>query len=170
LISAGDVALAAQHLQELQGTAQEALREMRMLIFELRPCALDENGLATALRTRLETVEGRSGVETTLEVVGPERRLVPKVEEGLYRIAQEALNNALKHSQAQHIAVSLRHDQPVTVLEVVDDGVGFDPLLAREKGGLGLLGMEERARQMDFRLAVHSRPGAGTRVTVEVTT
>jgi nitrate/nitrite-specific signal transduction histidine kinase len=168
LIDTGNFSLAAKHLQELQTTAQEALREMRLLIFELRPSTLDEDGLTAALQARLEAVEGRTGLETTFEVVGKEERLRPEIEEGLYRIAQEALNNALKHAHAQSVHLYLCQEKPKIVLEVSDDGVGFDPSATRQQGGFGLRGMEERAARIGSALKVESQPGAGTRVRVEV--
>jgi signal transduction histidine kinase len=141
---------------------------MRLLIFELRPSVLAENGLAAALQARLETVEGRAGLETTFRVEGADRRLAPEVEEGLYRISQEALNNALKHAQASHIQVHLRQNHSTVLLEIIDDGLGFDPSRARQQGGLGLRGMEERAARLGADLSVQSQPGAGTQVRVEV--
>ena len=159
--------MAADHLRELRDTAQEALREMRLLIFELRPPVLQEEGLVAALQARLEAVEGRAGLETEFKVEGADR-LLPEIEEELYRIAQEALNNALKHAQARRITVSLRQIQRTVTLEIADDGIGFDPTTARKQGGLGLRGMEERAAQLGGRLTVQSKPGEGTRVRVEV--
>jgi len=166
-LSVGQVDLAADHLHELRDTAQDALREMRLLIFELRPLILEEVGLVAALQTRLEAVEGRAGLKVDFEVA-VEERLPSQIEMGLYRIAQEALNNALKHAQAQHIAVSLRQDGGTVVLEIADDGVGFDPSTAVEFGGLGLEGIEERAEEMGARLTMESSPGAGATVRVEV--
>ncbi|HSR33737.1 MAG TPA: GAF domain-containing protein, partial [Anaerolineae bacterium] len=160
-----------EYLGELQKTAQEALAEMRLLIHELRPAVLEEEGLVAALQTRLMAVEGRAGLKTefNLELEG---RLSPEVEEGLYRIAREALNNALKHAQASVITVNLcRSDQDGRVsLEVIDDGIGFDPEIARDKGGLGLSAMEERAAELGAQLTMESRPQAGTRILVEVLT
>jgi GAF domain-containing protein/HAMP domain-containing protein len=167
LLSVGDTELASDHLREVRQTAQEALREMRLLIFELRPPVLEQEGLATALESRLEAVEGRSGLKTEFKVEG-DGRLPPDIEEGLYRIAQEALNNALKHAQAQRITLHLRQENQAVMLEVADDGIGFDPTTAREQGGLGLSGMEERAEMLSGRLIVKSRPGEGTSVKVEV--
>jgi signal transduction histidine kinase len=161
------VELAADHLRELRDTTQEALREMRLLIFELRPLELEREGLVAVLQARLEAVETRAGLKTELNVEG-EGWLPPEIEEGLYRIAQEALNNALKHACAQSVAVSLRLDQPTVVLEIVDDGIGFDPSTATEGGGLGFHGMVERATQLGGQLTVESKPGGGTRVRVEV--
>jgi nitrate/nitrite-specific signal transduction histidine kinase len=168
LLAGGNTELARQHLQELQVTAQEALREMRLLVFELRPPVLGEAGLRAALQTRLEGVEQRTGIETALQVVGQDRRFAPEVEEGLYRIAQEALNNALKHAQADHVHVLLCQDRPRIILQVTDDGIGFDLAAARRQGGVGLKSMEERAAALGTILLVRSEPGAGTRVRVEV--
>jgi nitrate/nitrite-specific signal transduction histidine kinase len=168
LLMAGDVGLAADHIQELRLTAQESLREMRLLIFELRPLILGEHGLAAALQVRLESVEGRSGLETVLEVEGEDHRLPAEIEGGLYRIAQEALNNALKHAQAHQVKVYLRWEPSPIVLEISDDGAGFDLATIRQQGGLGLPGMEERATQLGCRLSIQSQPGQGTRVRVEV--
>jgi signal transduction histidine kinase len=167
LLSVGDAKMASEHLREVRQTAQEALREMRLLIFELRPPVLEQEGLVAALETRLQAVEGRSGLETDFIIEG-DIRLPTDVEEGLYRIAQEALNNALKHAQAKCIAVKLRQGAQAVTLEVNDDGIGFDPSTAREQRGLGLPGMEERATGLGGRLAVNSRPGEGTSVKVEV--
>jgi signal transduction histidine kinase len=94
--------------------------------------------------------------------------LATAVEEGLYRIAQEALNNALKHACARRVSVSLERGETAVVLEIVDDGIGFDPSTAIAGGGLGLDGMIERAAQMGGELLLDSEPGAGTRVWVKV--
>jgi signal transduction histidine kinase len=166
-LASGQIHLAAEHLRELRDTAQEALREMRLLIFELRPSILETDGLVTALRTRLESVEERAGLGTQFQMVG-ETSLLPEIEEGLYRIAQEALNNALKHANAHNVSVRLDRGDHTVVLEIVDDGIGFDTDAAVESGGLGLNGMEERTSQMGGTLVVNSRPGEGTSVRVEV--
>lgn len=165
-LSSGEVDLATQQVREMRETAQQALQEMRLLIFQLRPPILEE-GLVAALRYRLETVEGRAGLKTELKVDG-DGRLPPEIEEELYRIAQEALNNALKHSQARRITVYLRQDQQPVILDIADDGVGFNPTTAVEKGGLGLRGMKERAVRLGSNLIVKSKPGEGTRVRVEI--
>jgi len=172
--AAGHLALghtdrAAEHLQELQDTAQEALAEMRLLIFELRPPILEELGLAAALQARLQAVEGRAGLRTEFKT-NLEERLPSDVEEGLYRIALEALNNALNYAQARNIEVRLRQDGPRrteparVTLEIADDGIGFDLATARERGGMGLSAMEERAAELGGRLTVESAPGSGTRI------
>ncbi len=166
-LSLGHADRAAEHLRELQDTAQEALAEMRLLIYELRPAVLEEEGLVAALQARLLAVEGRAGLKTEFKVEG-DGRLPPEIEEGLYRIGQEALNNALKHAHARNITVCLRQDERTVTLEIADDGIGFDPTTARERGGLGLSAMEERTAELGGRLIVQSGPREGTRVLVEV--
>ena len=167
LLSAGKVETAASHLRELRSTAQQALREMRSLIFELRPPDLEKDGLVAALQARLESVEGRTGLETAFKVEG-ELSMPMAIQQELYRIAQEALNNALRHAQAHSVRLYLKQDRDQVVLEIADDGVGFDPSSAGEHGGMGLRGMEERVARMAGRLAVDSQPGVGTTVRVEV--
>ena len=162
----GETNLAADHLREIRATAQEASREMRLLVFELRPPILQRDGLAAVLQARLEAVEGRDGLETEFIWQG-DGRLPPEVEEGLYRVAQEALNNALKHAQASSVIVSLQQNGRVVTLEIIDNGAGFDPISARERGGFGLRGMEERAARLGGELTIQSRPGEGTKVRVE---
>ncbi len=168
LLSAGEVNLATDHLRELRSTAHEALQEMRLLLFELRPPILEEEGLTAALQIRLEAVERRSGLEITLNVEGDDCCLPSKVEDGLYRIALEALNNTLKHAQAKGVKVHLRKEPERVTLEIADDGIGFDPATVRAKGGMGLQGMEERAAMLGGRLTVRSKPEEGTVVRVEV--
>ena len=167
-LSLGQFDLVAEYLRDLQDTAREALAEMRLLIYELRPSVLAEEGLVAALQARLLSVEGRAGLKTHLKVE-VEDVLPPEVEEGLYRLAREALNNALRHAQASNITVVLRYASPKEVaLEVVDDGIGFDLTSVREKGGLGLSAMEERVARLGGRLTVGRGPRGGTRVLVEV--
>jgi signal transduction histidine kinase len=163
----GDVDLATRHLREIRDTAQESLREMRLLIFELRLPMLKEEGLVAALQARLDAVEGRVGLETRFEA-DVDGRLSAQIEEGLYRIAQETLNNALRHANARRVTVQLYQNGRSVVLEVTDDGVGFDPAAAREQGGFGLRSMEERAARLGGNLILQSSPGQGTRVRVEV--
>ncbi len=145
LLASGDVAAAVGYLNALQDTAQEALHEMRLLIFELRPPILEQAGLVAALQARLDTVEGRAILETKLIAEGVSS-LPAAVEQALYRVGQEALNNVLRHAHAQRVCVHLRQEQASVTLEVSDDGVGFDA--AREHAGLGLRGIAERVAQL----------------------
>jgi signal transduction histidine kinase len=165
-LATGEAAPAANNLREIRQTTQEALSEMRLLLFELRPPLLEERGLLGALESRLGAVEARAGLTTELRGEAVER-LPSETEQELYRMAQEALNNVLKHAQASQVSVQLDVSQDRAVLEVVDDGVGFEPALC-SKHGFGLPGMRERAARVGGTLQVESAPGAGTRVRVEV--
>ncbi len=166
LLTRGRQEEAVTRLRDLRDTAQEALREMRLLIFELRPPAL-EKGLAAALQARLDSVESRCGVEVHLTVEGKEPVPFPPQAE-LYHIALEALNNALKHARAQAVHVDLSLNQAMVCLAIRDDGTGFDPAVMSEHGGFGIAGMRERARRIGGTLQISSAPGQGTSVTVQV--
>jgi signal transduction histidine kinase/ligand-binding sensor domain-containing protein len=167
MLSSGQVDTAAENLGKLRKTAKDALGEMRLLIYELRPAILEQEGLVAALESRLEAVEGRIGLDTQFSKEG-EGQLPPEIEAELYRIAQEALNNVLKHARAGSVEVALKIDPQMVTLEVTDDGVGFDIDTGRESGGLGLRGMQERVEKIGGKLTVKSTPGGGTSITVQV--
>jgi len=166
-LAAGKHDVAAENLRELQMMAREALFDIRLLIFELHPPILEGQGLAAALQIRLAAVETRAGLQAKIHVEGG-RRLPLTIEEDLYRIALEALNNVVKHAGAQHVTVHLQFDDQRVRLEIADDGKGYDPGEARASGGMGLGGMEERARRINGKLEIVSTPGKGTTVKVEV--
>lgn len=154
-------------LAEIEQVAQQALKEMRLLIYELRPPELENEGLQGALHHRLSAVEKRAGVEARL-VTDDVLDLRPEVEEALYAIAVEALNNALKHSAATNVMVKLRESDGFVQMEVKDNGCGFDLLQSRASRGIGLKSMRERVENMDGRLEINSTPGEGTTIKVEV--
>jgi signal transduction histidine kinase len=166
-LAAGKDDVTGSYLQELQETAQDGMRDMRLLIFQLHPPVLETEGLVAALQARLAAVEGRAGVQTEFRVEG-ERRLPIAIETELYWIAQEALNNARKHAAAQHAIVHLDFTDASVCLDVRDDGMGFDPdaVPAERRGGLRT--MAERAARVSGVLTYESKPGEGTRVKVEV--
>jgi signal transduction histidine kinase len=166
-LSNNETKAAAQNLQELRNMAREAMLDMRLLIFELHPPILENEGLVIALRTRLESVEARSGIHTEFEVE-EDVRLPIETEAELYRIAQEALNNAVKHSQAKNIRVHLQFETGKFRMNIWDNGIGFDPNKKDQSGGLGLRGMEDRVKRINGRLQIVSNPGGGTKVIVEV--
>jgi signal transduction histidine kinase len=166
-LEAANPELANEQLIELRGTAQEALREMRLLIFELRPSVVEMQGLVPALRTRLEAVEERAGIQVEMNL-DESLNLSDRVQNCLYRIAQEALNNALKHAMANQVIVNLSGSPSKVTLEIIDDGVGFNPEDAIEGGGLGLDGMIERAEVLNCELLIDSKPDQGTTIRIEV--
>ena len=156
---------AADHLRDLGTTAREALREMRLLIFELSPPALETRSLADAIQTRLDAVESRGGMAVQFRVEGTEH-LGRRCRQELYQIAQEALNNALKHSHAQKVTIRLEFGGKETRLSIRDDGVGFNVEQARRKAGVGLRSMRERVERIGGTLEVDSGWERGTGILV----
>jgi signal transduction histidine kinase len=166
-VGAGNLEQVENYLARLGEAAQQSLKEMRLLVHELRPPVLEREGLVGALQQRLDAVEGRSGVETRLRVEGTLELPAP-VEEELYRIAQEALNNALKHAAATLVTIHIHADDQGVELEVADNGVGFNPEAVSDRGGVGLVSMRERAERLDGSLTIFSALGEGTRVRITV--
>ena len=156
-----------RNLQEVRNMSREAMYDMRLLVFELRPFMLETEGLVSALRARLAAVEGRSGLKTEV-LVEEERRLPIKIEEELYRIAQEALNNVVKHAGATQVQIQLKYHENTVSLEMNDDGRGFEPETAHQSGGFGLQGIHERVQQLGGSLNIESAPLRGTRLSVRI--
>jgi signal transduction histidine kinase len=138
---------------------------MRALILELRPDSLEREGLASMLSKQAAALRARHGldVETTL---GEEPNLPIEAKEALYRVAQEALNNTVKHAQATRVDIQLQVDRNEIVLSVQDDGVGFDP--RNRYPGMGLHTMQERVEQMGGALQIESAPGQGAQVRIRL--
>lgn len=156
-----------RNLLEVRKMAREAMYDMRLLVFELRPFMLEKEGLVSALRARLAAVEGRAGLKTEVLVEG-ERRLPIAIEEEMYRIAQEGLNNVVKHAVAREVKIKIKYGEKAVRLDMLDDGVGFDTQLASQSGGVGLRGIQERVNQLGGSLKIESTPGKGTRLTVRI--
>jgi two-component system nitrate/nitrite sensor histidine kinase NarX len=163
LNEAGDAKRAGHYLTRLGETALQALKEMRLLVYELRPSALKTDGLAEALRRRLDAVEKRAGMKASIILKGVCDLPLP-VETELFRIAHEALNNTLKHAMATEVMVALSTENGQAELEVADNGRGFDPEALSDTGGLGLISMRERAERLGGSLRIVARPGEGTRI------
>lgn len=163
----GDAGKVVENLARLGETAQQALKEMRLLVYELRPMALEQAGLADALRNRLEAVEKRAGVDAQLKV-SLEADLHPTMENGLYRIAQEALNNALKHAGATVVSISLRSHGQNVEMEIADNGRGFLVEDVDGQGGMGLVSIRERVEEMGGACSITSAGGEGTRIWLSV--
>jgi signal transduction histidine kinase len=163
-----DRSQARGEVDRLGELAQEAIAELRALVFQLRPAVVETDGLAAALRKHVEVLRRAHRLEIDLEVSGADR-LRPGLDEEVFRIAQEALHNALRHSGASRIAVRLSEPDGLLSLSVEDDGVGFEPNAAGVRSRrLGLTSMEERASALGGTLSVRSRPGAGATIELEV--
>ena len=157
----------AVNLNEIDINARKAIREMRLLLFELQPDESVRKGLVEALQYRLDAVEKRAGILTTINIVN-KITLPPILEEDLYYLAEEALNNILKHSCADTISVKLESKTNRFIMEISDNGEGFNPDELNDQGGLGLKNMQERVKAHDGTLNIISQPGNGTTIQVVV--
>jgi signal transduction histidine kinase len=162
-----DPAAAGERVAKLQVLAREALDELRSLVFELRPPELEKDGLGGTLQKHIDVL-GRLGQEEIELVLAGELPTEEVRDREVFRIAQEALQNVLKHAQAQHVVVRLGAGDGTLFLEVEDDGIGFDPDAPETRSRrLGLTSMEERAHRLGGTLQITSVPGAGTTIRVE---
>ena len=160
-----DLEAVKNSVDRLGDTAHRALQEMRLLLFELRPAVLDSEGLIGALRHRIRSVEEGLGVHVELHVKDlPD--LPSNIEDGLYHIALESLNNVTKHSECKSAEVIFSGTKETIKMEIRDTGKGFDTDLLQS--GSGLSNMRERAQMLGSEVLVESNPGQGTKVTVEV--
>ncbi|AVZ72253.1 diguanylate cyclase [Streptomyces lunaelactis] len=163
-----DPARAKGELQQVAGLAAEAADELRAAVVELRPAALDEDGLVNTLRTHIQVLDRAHSAKVTFDASGI-RALPAAQEEALLRVAQEALHNALRHSGADQVDVVLARRGQGAVLGVTDNGKGFEPRTVRRAGRhLGLVSMRDRASGVGGRLTVDSAPGKGTTIEMEV--
>ncbi|MEZ4830426.1 MAG: sensor histidine kinase [Caldilineaceae bacterium] len=168
---------AQQRVHELRELTAQALEEVRRVALDLRPKILDDLGLIAALAWRVDELNADGRAKATLRVEGVTERLPHTVELVFYRVAQEALNNAARHADAETITLTLARRGELLSMEIVDDGKGFDPaqkLGARydadthSTGGLGLAGIRERMSMIGGAGVIESSPGAGTRIAVSV--
>ncbi len=153
--------------ERLGELSQQSLKEMRLLLFELRVPILEREGLAKALQYRLDAVEKHAGVDAKLILENVDR-LPALIEEGLFYMAYEALNNSLKHAAATKTTVSLRVMDEIVELQVVDNGKGFGVQSVSETGGMGLINLKDRAQKLKAQLEITSFLEKGTTVKILV--
>lgn len=166
LVSSGHSEDIEAALAELGEIGQQALKEMRLLVYELRPPLLEKEGLLGALHQRLNTVEKRAGIDARL-VTDSLIDLPAAMEEELYRITQEALNNSLKHAAATAVIITFSTHGDQISLEITDNGVGFDLTTTAGNRGIGLHSMGERTQKLGGAFSLRSAPGQGTTVRVQ---
>ena len=153
-------------LIETKALASRAMEELLSVARDLRPTALDDLGLSAALAAHVADLQGRTGIETSFDSAGDVAGLGDEAQLVVYRVAQEALSNAARHSGAKHIRVSLRRVAQWTELTVSDDGRGFT--FDEAEDGLGIAGMRERALLVGGEVEVQSRPGTGATVRLRI--
>lgn len=165
-------ALAQQRLGELERMSSGAVDDLRQMIADLRPAQLDDLGLVPALREMAKNVGARSQMVVEVEATGTRRRLRPEVETILYRLAQEALTNAARHSRAARVDIHLDFQPDGVTLDIHDDGVGFVPEAVIKsqapRRAWGLLGMQERVALVGGTLDIRSAPGEGTELVARI--
>jgi signal transduction histidine kinase len=157
------------YLGQIGSLGLQALKEMRLLVFELGLHALEDDDLVEAIEKRLKAVEGRTGIDAEIINEGYQHQ-APYIETQFFKIAQEALNNALKHAAASTVKVHIRLDGTMLEMEIFDDGVGFNPKSATEGPGMGLKNIQDRVKRMDGELEIESSPNKGTRIKIIINT
>jgi signal transduction histidine kinase len=163
-IEAGSTFDFRQILSRIGENARQAVKELRLFLFQMLPVDLEKDGLVSILHHRLAAVEGRADIKARFladEIIEISKRK----EIALYYIAQEALNNVLRHAQAKSVSVTLRQGYKYVTLEVADDGIGFDNMNI-DRGGLGLKNITERVKQENGKLKISSKPNKGTIIQV----
>jgi two-component system, NarL family, sensor histidine kinase DegS len=157
-------------LEEFRSLVRNAVGDMRRFMFDLRPDSLDDLGLVATMRRFSSEYQDRTGIACYFNLSGEDRRIGPDLEEAIFRIIQEALNNVHKHSEATKVEVTISIQPERVVAKIKDDGEGFDvnapPLAGRH---LGLLGMKERAEALGGTFELRSQAGKGTEIHVEFT-
>lgn len=159
----GDAERLDNSINRVEAISQTALKEMRLLLYQLRPTLLTEKSLAEVLQLRFDSVERRLGIEVEYQVEGS-FGLPAEIAEDVYWVAIETLNNSLKHAEASRVTVQLVMAAPTVALKIADNGRGFDP--DRVNSGMGLSNIRERLEQLDGCLTIKSAPGAGTTIAI----
>ena len=155
-------------IRSLKVMVRNALYEVRRIIYDLRPMALDDLGLVPTLRKYLQTTEDyNNGVNLNFVNLGQVKRLPSDMEVALFRLVQEAVQNSLKHAEPKQIQVKLSISKEMVTVVVKDDGKGFDSSIQKE-GSFGLVGMRERVELLEGEMTIDSQPGAGTLVFIQI--
>ncbi len=157
--------------REAIGQLESDIANLRALISDLRPAALDQLGIEAAITALADRLRGAGleldvSLDLAYEHGRAGERLTAELETAIYRIVQEALSNATKHGHARRAVVELTEDQSTVCVTIRDDGTGFDS--ARQTAGFGLLGMRERAELLDGALSIESAPGQGATITAHL--
>lgn len=164
--------LARQRLKELETMSEGAIDDLRQFVSDLRPALLDDLGLVAALRQIAKQIEEQGSVTVEYNVTGRRRRMSSQIETVLYRIAQEALNNTVRHAKATHMTIDLHFNDHAVLLTIQDNGRGFEPTSIlkpqAQVRAWGLLGMQERVGLVGGKFEIESAPGRGTRLVADI--
>lgn len=171
MIDRQEYATVKEELSDLKGAVRYGLEEVRKIIFNLRPMALDDLGLMPTLRKYVQDFEDRTRIHTRFEVHGVEARLPSAMEVAVFRLVQEGLANVLKHSKASHAGIEITYQKQMVKVVVKDNGVGFsveklEAMIARGNSHFGIMGMRERVELLGGRMDIESEPKAGAKLTM----
>ncbi|MFC4736946.1 sensor histidine kinase [Bacillus daqingensis] len=158
---------ARQEIRDMKSMVKDSLAEVRRIIYDLRPMALDDLGLLPTLGKYLKNVEERSGITIELRNMGREIRYPTDMEVAIFRFVQEAVNNAVKHADPTLIQVKLDVKDHLVTAVIRDNGRGFD-LDKKKEGSFGLIGMKERINMLDGKISIDSKKGKGTLIIVQI--
>ncbi|MDQ6422515.1 sensor histidine kinase [Paenibacillus sp. LHD-117] len=170
----GQFELVQDELVDLKGQVRSGLEEIRKIIFNLRPMALDDLGLIPTLRKFTQDFEEKAKVHTKFDLIGKEIRLPSAMEAAIYRMVQEAFSNVLKHAGASHVSLEICFKPQVITLTIQDNGAGFRIETINHpttrNAHFGLVGMRERVELIEGRLDIDSKPGQGTKIVIDIPT
>lgn len=164
--------LVQDELVDLKSQVRLGLEEIRKIIFNLRPMALDDLGLVPTLRKYVQDFEEKARIRTTFETVGREIRLPSAMEAAIYRLVQEAYTNALKHASPSIVSLSITYQAHIVKIIIQDNGVGFlveqTEAKAKDNSSFGLIGMRERVELLEGRMEIESAINEGTKITIHI--
>ncbi|WP_144934294.1 sensor histidine kinase [Paenibacillus sp. 32O-W] len=159
-----------EELSDLKGQVRDGLEEVRKMIFNLRPMALDDLGLIPTLHKFVQDFEEKSKIRTRFELAGREKRLPSEMEVAVYRLIQEAFSNVLKHAKATYISLTITFQKHMTQIVIKDNGIGFNVEEMESKmitsSHYGLIGMQERIDLLEGKIDIESKKGEGTKITM----
>lgn len=158
---------AREELNEIKGMIRESLTDVRRIIFNLRPMALDDLGLAPTLKRYIEELSKKNHTDFEFKTFGKENRLPPAMEVALFRLVQESLNNVIKHAKATDVQLKLEFQRDRIFLIVSDNGIGFD-MKQKTREGFGILGMKERIKLLEGQIVIQSALGKGTKLFLSI--
>ncbi len=158
---------ALKEIKSVRKMIRSSLYEVRRIIYDLRPMALDDLGLLPTIKRYLATTEEYNQIRIDFTSIGEDKRLSQPYEIAFFRLVQEAVQNAVKHAEASHIRVKLEIYKDRITMIIQDNGKGFDPKQKRDKS-FGLIGMRERVEMFEGKLTIDSAIGKGTRITIKV--
>lgn len=163
----GDVEQTFKEMKSIRNNIRNSIKEVRRIIYNLRPMSLDDLGLFPVLEKHINTMADYYNLNISLKVLGSKQRLHPNYEVAIFRLVQEALQNAINHSQSKviHVTVEVVSEQINIIIK--DEGVGFD-MSENNKGSFGIMGMRERVELLAGKLTINSKAGVGTSVRINI--